>query len=118
LNYLVEYIRRPDLSPICPARAVAIERHYIDRDYMEDHSVFYSRNLASTPNFCRRVHFFAGSANESQGQLERIAQAAYRVNRDNSNSMAEHTSLCNAFSERYYLGFAVIRPLSGSPVGR
>ena len=42
-----------------------VEEHYIDRDHMEDHSVFYSRNLYPYSNFCRRVHFFTIAARSS-----------------------------------------------------
>src|SRR5438045_7509263 len=37
---------------------IVCETHYIDRDYIEDHSVFYSRNLFPYKNYCRRLHFF------------------------------------------------------------
>ena len=36
LAYVEKYVR--DLG----CRSVVVEEHYIDRDYMEDHSVFYS----------------------------------------------------------------------------
>ena len=43
-------------------KSILIEHDYIDRDYMEDHSVFYSRSLQPYPNRCQRVHFFSAAA--------------------------------------------------------
>ncbi len=54
LRYLERYAS--DLECGC----FAIESPYIDRDYIEDHSAFYSKNLFPYPNSCRRVHFFKG----------------------------------------------------------
>src|ERR1019366_10680056 len=51
---------------------VVVEQRYIDRDYMEDHSVFYSKSLFPYPNFCRRVHFFAADADQLKRELSRL----------------------------------------------
>src|SRR3989442_1582913 len=55
LRYIWEYLK------LLNCRAIVVENHYIDRDYMEDHSVFYSRSLRDYPNFCRRLHFFSST---------------------------------------------------------
>src|SRR4051812_1272681 len=39
-------------------KTVVTESHYIDRDYIQDVSLFYSRSLRNYPNFCQRLHFF------------------------------------------------------------
>jgi hypothetical protein len=118
LDYLFDYIRRSDISANGSDRSVAIERHYIDRDFMEDHSVFYSRNLSPTPNYCRRIHFFAGTAVQIDAELKSLAHRAYNLPCNDSKAANEYIESCKAFSTRFYLGFTVIRPLRGSPVGR
>jgi hypothetical protein len=45
LNYINGYVRHPDLD----CKAVVVEQHYIDRDHMEDHSVFYSVDPGTPP---------------------------------------------------------------------
>src|SRR4051812_17619575 len=53
LTYLASYVGEG-----LKCRSVLIERHYIDRDYIEDHGLFYSRSLYSYKNYCQRIHFF------------------------------------------------------------
>ena len=87
-------------------KTVVHERHYIDRHYIEDFSLFYSRSLRNYPNYCQRLHFFSSEFDGDQwsdfvrtandGGLERIEQ-----------QLTEH-----------YLGFVVVKPLPGSPIGR
>ena len=37
-------------------RTIVHERHYIDRHYIDDFSLFYSRSLRDYPNHCQRLH--------------------------------------------------------------
>src|SRR5437667_11595749 len=60
LTYLERYVKQ------LQCKSIVIERQYIDRDYMEDHSVFYARCLSSFENFCQRVHFFSLPVGEFQ----------------------------------------------------
>jgi hypothetical protein len=107
LHYLKEYLS--DLH----CRAVLTENHYIDRDYMEDHSVFYSRNLYPYPNACKRAHFFSRiSSTTVRSKLSSLARIARKGGRE------AYQLACRRFSEKNYLGFAVIKPLPGSPIGR
>lgn len=106
LRYLERYAS--DLACGC----FAIEAPYIDRDYIEDHSAFYSKSLFPYPNSCRRVHFF-------KGDLELIRKAltdAIRVGE--SAGISAYRKACQQLSSDYYLGFSVIKPLDGTPVGR
>lgn len=103
LEYVEAYVR--DLKCQC----IAIEDHYIDRDHMEDHSVFYSKSLQAYPNYCRRVHFFSCSTTILQRELTRIR--CLSTKRELRAASAE-------FSKEHYLGFSVIKPLKGCPVGR
>jgi len=106
LRYLDEYLRE------LACRSVVVEKHYIDRDYMEDHSVFYSRNLYPYPNACSRVHFFAALPERVKKTLAALARLARK------EGQAGYEAACRRFSEESYLGFTVIKPLPGSPVGR
>lgn len=54
LEYVREYVR--DLG----CSAILVEGGYVDRDYMQDHSVFYSTSFAQYPPVCRRLANFDG----------------------------------------------------------
>src|SRR5439155_1691200 len=91
---------------------VVVEQRYIDRDYMEDHSVFYSKSLFPYPNFCRRVHFFAADAEQLKRELSRLVELGI------ADGQEAFKKACGQFSEKVYLGFCVVKPLPGSPIGR
>lgn len=103
LRYVHQYVKE------LGGKSLVVESHYIDRDYMEDHSVFYSKNLVPLPNFCCRVHFFAAKPGEVKAQLKTIRAHA---------DQREFREASNAFARKAYLGFTVIKPLQGCPVGR
>lgn len=93
-------------------QSMAVENHYIDRDYIEDHSVFYSKSLHPYPNYCRRVHFFSKSKNEVQDRFRAVVAEGIK------GGETAYRKLGSEFSDEAYLGFCVVRPLDGSPVGR
>jgi hypothetical protein len=76
---------------------------------MEDHSVFYSKNLHPYANSCRRIHFFSCSLAELKRHLKRLRAVTDRT---------EFHRQAEGFSEQSYIGFCVIKPLDGCPVGR
>ena len=92
-------------------RSILVERHYIDRDYIEDHGLFYSRSLFPYDNYCQRVHFFKTPAPTTR---HRFAEAV----RSAASGRDAFDEACSEFSQEAYLGFSVIKPLKGSPVGR
>lgn len=99
VTYLAQY-----LSAL-GCRAVIEEEHYIDRDYIEDLSLYYGRSLRNYPNHCRRLHFFSRAIGEAEWrELLSHARREYETVRNELNQC--------------YLGFTVIRPLPGRPVGR
>ena len=106
LTYVSQYAA--DLK----CRSVALESHYIDRDHMEDHSVFYSKALFPYENYCRRLHFFSIEGDDVEKQLADIVATGAKEGR------TAYDAACREFSKRAYLGFCVIKPLTGSPVGR
>jgi len=110
LEYIEDYIRRSDLSPLAP-RSVAVENHYIDRDYMADYGVFFSSLLCPPSNHCQRLHFFAAEPAFVEDELVKLGNLL-------PQSDEAYRDRCAEFSRKYYLGFSVIRPLPGCPVGR
>jgi hypothetical protein len=99
VEYLAAYLKELD------CQSIVDEAHYLDRDYIEDLSLFYSRSLRNYPNFCRRLHFFSRPLTpQAWRALLRKARGDYRA-------------VCGELNESY-LGFTVIRPLPGRPVGR
>jgi hypothetical protein len=91
---------------------LVVERRYVDRDYMEDHSVFYAKSLYPYPNVCRRAHFFKLPPAEVQTRLRALIQGG------GQGDAPAYRQACRQFSEENYLGFCVLRPLHGCPVGR
>lgn len=108
LDYIDAYIRSPDLG----CRSILLEWPYIDRDYMEEHAVFYSSSLHAYPNSCTRVHFFNLEARAVEEKMRAILDGAPKLSGDGFSSE------CDIFSREHYLGFSIIKPLVGSPVGR
>jgi hypothetical protein len=111
LKYLERYVGKAD--PKC--LSVVIERYYIDRDFIADFSAFYSTSLYAYPNWCQRIHFFSIDRNKVRRRLRDLA----RLGAENEEGGgAAYQTACEAFSKEAYLGFSIIKPLQGSPVGR
>ncbi len=87
-------------------KTVIVEHHYIDRVFMHDNAIYYARSLRSYPNHTKRLHFFACNFDAAQWRtmLDRAAGGAF----DQIQKSLQDG----------YLGFSVIRPLPGCPVGR
>ncbi len=115
IKYIEDYIRRADLTPTSSVRSVAIESHYVDRDFIFDYSVFFSRNLQPPKSHCRRVHFFAAEHDAVKAKLREIASILHR---NEPNAEECYRQACEEFSRECYLGFTVVRPLPACPVGR
>ncbi|MCR4340007.1 MAG: hypothetical protein NUW01_08985 [Gemmatimonadaceae bacterium] len=86
-------------------KTIVHESHYIDKDYIEDLALFYGRSLRNYPNYCQRLHFFADAITEEEWR-------AYNSQTGDKRAETEKRL------QKSYLGFSVIRPLPGSPVGR
>ncbi|TAJ18464.1 MAG: hypothetical protein EPO65_08950 [Dehalococcoidia bacterium] len=100
LTYLSTYLEQ------IGCKTLLIEGHYVDRDYVEDMAIFYARSLRAYPPYCQRMHFFKESFDDA-------AWRALLVRANNGNGESARMWLQDA-----YLGFSVIRPLPGSPIGR
>jgi hypothetical protein len=99
------------LAPDC--QSAVREHHYIDRHFMEDHGALYAHNFSSSSNFCERVHFFRCSAEQTEKRL--LELMALRRASDGQKRLSEESA---CFAEANYLGFTVLKPLPGTPVGR
>jgi hypothetical protein len=110
LRRIEEYVLDQEVG----AGTVVIEGHYIDRDFMEDYSVFYSRSLQLYKNSCQRLHFFRGSPEETAKRIDDLVL----LGRKSLAERAEFEGKAREISESFYCGFSVIKPLSGTPVGR
>ncbi len=78
------------------AQTAVIEYRYVDADYRNEHARFYSTTFRRYPSVAHRLHFF-----------EHPPPAAL----SSDDEPARFTGLG-------YLGYAVMRPVPGAPVGR
>jgi len=88
-------------------KAIIVESHYVDRDYILDLSAFYARSLRSYPNHCQRLHFLSCEFSGDQ----------WTTLFDPVVPEPERHAIYNEL-KRGYLGFTAIKPLAGSPIGR
>src|SRR5258708_4041125 len=112
LSYIERYLRSAE--PRC--LSVVIERYYIDRDFIDDYSAFYSTSLYAYPNWCQRIHFFSIDKTQVRRELRKLSRLGAENGVGNGSLVYERA--CESFSEDAYMGFCVIKPLLGSPVGR
>jgi hypothetical protein len=102
VQYFTDYLTELE------CQSILIEGHYVDRDFVDDVALFYSRSLRAYPNYCRRLHFFKIPLHN--GAWRRL----FTASRASDESRSDAT---NAL-QRGYLGFCVVRPLPAYPVGR
>lgn len=106
VEYIAAHLRR------LGAVSLLIEAHYIDRHYVEEVGLYYSRCLGFSGNACTRIHAFRRlgdrSALHDDGRLDRLLQGTPR------SGPAAATALLDAA----YLGYVVVRPQPSVPIGR
>lgn len=73
-----------------------IEYRYLDPDYRNEHSRFYSGTFRRYPSVAHRLHFFSEPPPAALSDTDAPAR----------------------FRDETYLGYCVIRPVPGAPVGR
>jgi hypothetical protein len=105
LNYLLDHYgerRQEVLAEVlgqayaAGAQTAVVEFRYIDADYRDEHSRFYSTTFRRYPSVVHRVHFFA------QALADQVTDPDEALE----------------FSGLDYLGYMVMRPVPGAPVGR
>jgi hypothetical protein len=77
------------------AQTALIEFRYIDADYRDEHSRFYSTTFRRYPSVAHRIHFFTDAITDQLSDPQPLK-----------------------FAGLNYLGFIVARPVPGAPVGR
>jgi len=100
LVYLGQYLDR------LGCKTVVIESHYIDRDYLNDFALFHARSLRGYPHFCQRMHFF-----DTPFDSDHFRNLVHQGNAGKRKESQEYL-------QQGYLGYSVVRPLPGTPVGR
>lgn len=100
--YIAEFLRR--LGTV----SLVVESHYVDRHFIEEHALYYSRCLVQPTNVCVRIHAFSCGLDHA-GLSKLVREAAQGT----GSSAAVQQKL-----ETSYLGFIVIRPLPSVPIGR
>lgn len=99
--YLADYLQT------LKAATIVCETRYIDRHYMDEYALFYSRMLNPPRNTVTRLHFF-------EREFERTTLMRWMTDamrgRDVAKSIAKDAG-------RYH-GFCSIRPIPDSPIGR
>ncbi len=85
-NYLMRYLRDID------AKTCVIEEKYVDKDYLVDYQLFYSRSFEDIKRYTLRLHFFKNVFSEDElrdfilkGSFEKLKES--------------------------YLGFVVVKPI-------
>lgn len=99
-KYLFDYLNTIN------TRSVICEEHYVDRHYLEDFAQYYSKSFNAPEPYCQRLHFFSIDI----GQLENFLSQACEGE--------QKRALVEQEISPDYLGFVVVRPLTGAKVGR
>lgn len=84
------------------AKCAIIEYEYVDRDYLEDYTRYYSRCFKAYKRECVRVHFFSKEYSTDE------------INR----TLLDEDGRDRALIQESYLGFVVLRPLQRTIIGR
>lgn len=93
-RYLFNYLSE------CGCKSMVLEKNYTDKDYLNDYLHFYASCHQVYPKTCKRLHFFTMSVNSDLIIPEFTNVEELRTLQEN------------------YLGFAVIRPIPGVPIGK
>ena len=94
-DYLLSYLG--GLNAI----SVIEETNYFDRDFLAEYSAFYAASSTIRASKCRRLHFFSVQVGKTE------FETALRLGGNAKRQI-----------EKYYLGFCVLRPLQGTPLGK
>jgi hypothetical protein len=100
-TYLAEYLKNLKL------RTIILEFNYRDRQYIEDHSRYYSRSFKHYSRRCIRLHFF--SQEFDMNKFEKLLT--------NTANAEENVSACEGIRTSY-LGFMLIKPLPFTIFGK
>lgn len=99
-TYLASYITSLE------AKGLIVEDHYIDRHFMEEVSLYYSKSLVPRRNWTTRIHVFSDVVDEAR--LDAAIRSAATGDIDSATTELQ----------RSYCGYVVVRPLPSVPIGR
>jgi hypothetical protein len=85
------------------AQTLLVEEPYTDRDYLEDFAAYYVKCFEPPGRVCARIHAFTSQFTQAQLETSLQDPAVPRI--------------LNPYAKDY-LGFVVIKPLPGTPIGR
>ena len=118
----IDYIERHLRKHSNPPKSMLVEKHYIERGFMDDYTTFYGSGLRPYPNWCKRIHFFSIAKKDLEPALADLLKRGQEIADSNhGNNHTRRATFANElreFSYASYLGFCTIKPLDGSPVGR
>lgn len=100
-DYLAAY-----LDKHLDASSLVVESHYIDRHFIEEVGLYYSRCLSHPPNWCTRIHVFSEEVDDAE--LNRLLVEAASGKREETAELLNDN----------YRGYVVVRPLPSVPIGR
>lgn len=93
------------------AASLLIESHYIDRHFIEEVGLYYSRCLLSKSNSCARIHVFRRLGKKPLHAAGALDSMLRRAANDSWREVNEELRAA-------YLGFISVRPLPSVPIGR
>lgn len=82
--------------------SILVEGEYVDRDFLDDYASYYAKCFGEYDRFCKRLHFFSKPLD--QDSLDTLIETGDGV---------QDSALTEG-----YLGYAVLKPLSRTFVGR
>ncbi|MDR2563798.1 MAG: hypothetical protein LBC98_07630 [Prevotellaceae bacterium] len=98
LRYLENLLKKHD------TQTIVFEYDYVDHDYLEDYSHYYSKCFKPYPKKCTRVHFFSIKFDSEQFKNIISCEAEYVRLRENLQAK--------------YLGFVVFKPIPLTVIGK
>lgn len=87
------------------SKNIVIESNYVDRDFSEDYSAYYSTLFCAPSKKCSRIHFFSCSIDKLRKSFSK---------RKNISTIKSNLNYLN----ESYLGFIVIIPIDDHVIGR
>ena len=84
---------------------VMLERPYLDLDFWDNHSAFYSGSFTRYPVECERLHFFQGPEQVAQTACDRLLAGATEQEIQGKLGLT-------------YVGYCVLRPTPAFVIGR
>lgn len=95
-KYLVKYLSSPEIG----AKTIITEENYINKDYIQDYSFYYSLCFKQYSNKCKRIHFFS-----NKFSLYELQDNLLLPQHENKEFWGN------------YLGFIVVKPIPTTNIG-